>query len=231
MKHILFALAAAAFFFSANIYAQTVPIERDFNIWNEFSVTFPIKKAKDKKGKTVDRLTFAFVGSLRFGRNASRPVDERIGFNFTYRVNKFISLAPGYLYRGYQPYRGRNDFESRYSFAVNVGNKWKKFSINDRNQLEYRAKNVRKDVVIYRNQFRFNYPLIKKKREILTLFFSDEPYYDFREKQITRNELFAGINKTFNKHFNADFFYLLGNDRSNPKIVQGFGVNLKFRVE
>jgi hypothetical protein len=231
MKYLLLAFVAPALFFSVNIYAQTVPIERDFNIWNEFSVTFPVKKGTDKKGKKFDRITFALLGSLRFGRNVSRPVDERIGFNFSYRVNKFISLTPGYLYRGYQPYRGRIGLESRYSFAVNIGNKWKKFSINDRNQLEYQAKNSRKDAIIYRNLFRFNYPLIKNKKEILTLFVSNEPYYDFREKQVMRNELFAGFNKTFNKYFNADFFYLLVGDRSNPKTVNGFGVNLKFRVE
>lgn len=230
MKYLLFAFAVA-FFFSASVYAQTVPITRDFNFWNEFSVTFPVKKGTDKKGKKFDRLTFAIVGSLRFGRNVSRPVDERIGFNFSYRVNKFISLTPGYLYRGYQPYRGRNDLESRYSFAASVGNKWKKFSINDRNQFEYRARNSRKDTVFYRNQLRFNYPILKDKKELFTLFVSDEPYYDFSEKQVTRNELFAGFNKTFSKHFNADFFYLRGDDRSNPKTVNGFGVNLKFRVE
>lgn len=231
MKYLLFAFTAAAFFFSTNIYAQTVPIERDFNFWNEFSITVPLKKEKDKEGKTFDRWTFALNGSLRLGRNVSRPVDERIGFSFSYRVNKFVSLSPGYLHRGYQPYKGRNDLESRYSFAVNVGNKWKKFSLNNRSQLEYRARNSRQDSAFFKNQLRFNYPLIKNKKEILTLFISTEPYYEFREKKIVRNELFAGFNKTFNKHFNADFFYLLGNDRSNPKTVNGIGVNLKFRIE
>lgn len=231
MKYLIFSIIAITFAFSTDIFSQTVPIERDTNIWSEASVTFPLIKSKDKKGKELDRLTFSINGTLRFGRNVSRPVDERIGFGFTYRLNKNISFTPDYFYRGYQPFRGRNDFESRVRFAVTLENKWKRFSIIDRNQIEYRNRNSRPNSVRYTNRLRFNYPILKNSKEVITPFVSTEPFYDFQINKWSRNQFFAGFAKKFNKNFAADFFYLLVNDRSNPKTINGFGVNLKFRIE
>lgn len=231
MKFSILILFVLAFILPPDNFAQTVPIERDINIWSEASVTFPLIKSKYKDGKEFDRLTFSINGTLRFGRNVSRPTDERIGFGFTYRLNKNISFTPDYFYRGYQPFRGRNDFESRVRFAVTLENKWKNFSISDRNLIEYRIRNSRPNSFRYTNRLRFNYPILKNNKEVITPFVSTEPFYDFQINKWTRNQFFAGFSKKFNKNFAADFFYLLVNDRNNPKIINGFGVNLKFRIE
>ncbi|MGI8640956.1 MAG: DUF2490 domain-containing protein [Pyrinomonadaceae bacterium] len=231
MKRFILPIFFAVISFSTVTFSQTRPIKSDFQIWNDTSVTFPLKKSKDKKGKDFDRMTVSINGTLRFGRNASRPVDERIGFGFNYRLNKYISFVPDYLYRGYQPFQGRKDFESRFRFAVVLENKWKYFSLNDRNQIEYRLRNSRQDSVRYRNRFRLNVPVTKDKKELFTPFVSDEPYYDFQAHHWTRNEFFAGIGKRFNKNFAADIFYLLVNDKSFPKTVNGIGVNLRFKID
>ncbi|CAN5705959.1 hypothetical protein BH18ACI1_BH18ACI1_08330 [soil metagenome] len=230
MKITILPLFFAVFLFSAAAFSQTTPIKSDFQIWNDTSITFPLIKSKDKSGKEFDRLTFSVNGTLRFGRNVSRPVDERIGFGFNYRLNKYISFVPDALYRGNQPFQGRKDFESRFRFAVNLENKWKKFSLVDRNQIEYRLRNSRKDSIRYKNRLRLNVPLVKNKKELFTPFVSDEPYYDFQAHSWNRNEFFAGIGKRFNKNFSADIFYLFVKDTSFPKTVNGIGVNLKFKV-
>ncbi len=231
MKFSIFIFLVFAFAPSFNNFAQTTQIEKDTNIWTETSLTFPIIKSKDKKGKEFDRFTFSINGTLRLGRNVSRPTDERIGFGFAYRLNKYVSFSSEYLYRGYQPFRGRSDLEHQFRFAATLEKKWTNFSIADRNQIEYRIRNSRQDSVRYRNRLRFNYPILKNGKEIITPFVSTEPYYEFQTNKFSHNELFIGIGRKFNPNFSADFFYLLVNDRSNPKTINGFGVNLKFRIE
>jgi len=222
---------AAIFLCSASAFSQTVPLDSDIQIWNDTSVSFPLIKSKDKKGKEFDRLSLSINGILRFGRNVSRPVDERIGVGFSYRINRYFSLTPDVFYRSAQPFKGRRDYESRFRFAVVLENKWKTFSLADRNQIEYRLRNSRQDTVRYRNRLRFDYPLIKAKKELFTPFVSDEIFYDFQARAWTRNQFFVGIGKKFNNNFSTEIYYLLAKDRSSPKTINGIGVSLKFKVD
>lgn len=230
MRNIFFAFALALLFFSASVFSQSPPINDDFQIWNDTSVVFPLLKSKDKKGKEFDRLTFSINGTLRLGRNASRLVDKRIGFGLSYRLNKYLTFAPDYLYRSGLSVRNINQYEHRVRFAVTPENKWKRFSLADRNQIEYRIRNSRDDTVFYRNRLRFDYPIKKNAKEIFDPFVSDEIFYDFSEKKLTRDQLFAGINKKFNKNFAAEFYYLFLRDRSSPKTINGIGINFKFKL-
>lgn len=220
----------AIFLCSISAFSQIVPLESDIQIWNDTSVSFPLIKSKDKKGKEFEKLSFSINGTLRFGRNVSRPVDERIGVGFNYRINKYFSLAPDILYRATQPFKGRRDYESRVRFAVVLENKWKKFSLANRNQIEYRLRNSRQDTVRYRNRLRFDYPLLKAEKEFFTPFASDEIFYDFQTKAWTRNQLFVGIGKKFNNNFSTDIYYIFVKDRSFPKTINGIGINLKFKA-
>ncbi len=231
MKKLILPIFFSIFLFSATAFAQVTPIRSDFQIWNDTLIAIPLKKSHTKTGVEFDRTTLSIVGTLRFGRNAARPVDERIAVGLSYRLNKYISFVPDVLYRGYQPYRGRKEYESRFRFAVVLENKWKYFSLNDRNQIEYRLRNSRQNSVRYKNRLRLNVPVVKNKRNIFTPFVSDEPYYDFQAHDLTRNELFAGIGKRFTKNFGADFFYLFVKDKGFPKTINGIGINLIFRIE
>lgn len=231
MKNLILPAFVFIFIFSTIVFAQTTTDNSDFQFWNETSVSIPLKKSTDKKGKEFERMAVSINGTLRFGRNVSRPVDERIGIGFSYRLNKYISFAPDALYRGSQPIKNRRDYESRFRFAVILENKWKYFSLNDRNQIEYRLRNSRQDSVRYKNRLRLNVPVIKNKKEIFAPFVSDEPYYDFQAHKFTRNELFAGIGKKINKNFSADIFYLFVKDVSLPKTINGIGLNLRFKVD
>ncbi len=213
------------------LLSQTTPNQTEFNIWNDISLTIPLVKEDDKNGKSVDKISANVYTTLRFGRDNLRFVDERIGVGIKYRINKYISLAPDVFYRGTQPFAGNKSYETRVRFAVNVQNKWSKFSLVDRNQIEYRFRNSKKNDVRYKNRLRLNVPIKREKKEVVTFFTSDEPYYNLTTNKVTRNELLIGLAKKFNKNFSSDFYYVWAQDRGFPKIVHGVGISLKFRID
>ena len=217
---------------AASAVGQALADQTDNQFWNETQVFFPIIKTKDKAGKTIEKLTFFVNGNLRFGQNMRHLADERIGFGITYKYNKHIALTPSYIYIAQQPTPGRKQYESRFRFAVGLENHWKKFSIDDRNLVEYRLRNGSTDSVRYRNRLRYVHPIVKNEKEIFAPFVADEVFYDFQDKAFTRNELSFGITKKFTPDVSADFFYLWQNNRSGaPKNMNVIGINLRFNVD
>lgn len=211
-------------FITIGAKAQTAP-ERDTQFWNETTVSIPIKG-------TDDKLSVFFNGNIRIGRNVSHFVDERIGGGFEYEFNKNVSYSTSYLYRAGQPFNGRKEYEHRIRFDLTFENKWKNFSIKDRNRIEYRIRHSRSDSVRYRNKFQFKVPVKKDGKEIFAPFVADEPYYDFSVKKFTRNEFSVGISKKFTDKFSADFFYMLQNNRGNSFKYVSIGViNLKINLD
>jgi hypothetical protein len=204
----------------------------DNQFWNETQLIFPLVKTEDNSGKTMDKLSFFLNGNLRVGRNIRHLVDERIGFGFDYKHNKYVSFTPSYLFIAQQPTPGRKQYESRLRFSVNLGNSWKKFSLDDRNLVEYRFRNNSADSVRYRNRLRFFYPIKKDKKKLFVPFVANEVFYDFQAKTFSRNELSFGISRTLNSNLSADFFYLLQKNKSgSPKQLNVFGVNLKIKID
>lgn len=206
--------------------------DTDYQFWNETQLIFPLVKTKDDAGRTTEKLSIFFNGNLRIGGNVRRFVDERIGFGFDYQHNKYISFTPSYIYIAQQPAPGVKQYESRLRFAVNLGNSWRKFSIGDRNLVEYRFRHNISDSVRYRNRFRFLYPIKKDKKELFVPFAANEIFYDFQAKTFSRNEFSVGLSRKLNSNVAADFFYLLRTNRSGSlKQVNVFGVNLKIKID
>lgn len=203
----------------------------DNQFWNETQLVIPLIKTKVESGETVDKLSLFANGNLRFGRNISRLTDKRIGFGFNYTLNKYISLTPSYVYIAQRSGSGANDFESRLRFAVNLKNGWKRFSLDDRNLVEYRFRNNRADSVRYRNRLRFRFPVTKDKKEIFVPFAANEVFYDFQAGTFSRNEFSVGASRKLNSNAAADFFYLLQTNKSgSPKQANVFGVNLTIKI-
>jgi hypothetical protein len=213
-------------------FAQTAADNNDIQFWNETQVIFPVIKKKDLSGKATEKLSFFLNGNLRFGQNIRHFADERIGFGFIYRQNKYLTFTPSYIYIAQQPAPGRRAFESRLRFAVGLENRWKKFAVDDRNLVEYRFRNNTADSVRYRNKLRFVYPVKKEKKELFAPFAANEIYYDFRAKAFSRNELSLGVTRKFNPNVSADFFYLWQvNKTGSPRKLNVIGVNLKIKID
>lgn len=215
------------------VFSQTSETDSsDYQFWHETQLSFPLIETKDDSGETTDKLSLFINGNLRAGRNVSRLVDERIGFGFNYKYNKYVSFTPSYLYIAQQPARDRKQYESRLRFAVNLEKSWKRFSIDDRNLVEYRFRNNSADSVRYRNRLRFVYPVIKGKKKLFVPFAANEIFYDFREKTFSRNEFSVGFSRKLSPNVTTDFFYLLQTNKSgSPKRLNVFGINLKIRVD
>ncbi len=209
--------------------AQTSAPERDFQIWNDTYLTIPVLKKQD--GKT-SKLSVILTGTLRFGRNVTRPVDERVAVGLEFRANKYLTFMPSYLYRADQPFAGRHEYETRLRFDVGLEKKFDSFSIKDRNRIEHRFRNSRSDSTRYRNKFQVIIPFKRSGKEYFEWFVADEPFFEFQSKNWTRNEFSAGIIKKYSKTFSAEYFYMLQNNRGTSfKYVNAIGVTLKFKID
>ncbi len=229
MKFVIFLLTLI----SATItFAQTNFPKTDTQIWNDFTITKTLITAKDNKGKQFDKVSLFFTGNLRFGNKIKSLIDERFGVGIDLKVNKYLTLSPSYLYRSNKATLIRHDYESRLRFAATLEKKWSKFSIKDRNLVEYRLRNSRSDSVRYRNKLTFVFPILKDKKELFAPFIADEVFYDFHDKHWTRNEISVGITKKINKNFATDFYYLRQDNLNGlPKSINAFGIALKFKID
>ena len=217
--------------FSFPLFAQNLP-QTDTQWWNDITITKPIVKAKDKKGKEFDKISIFFNGGLRIGNNVKTLIDERIGFGFDFKVYQFLTLSPSYFYRHNKPKLNSREYESRFRFSATLEKKWTKFSLKDRNLVEYQLKNSKADAVRYRNRITLTIPILKDKKELFAPFVVDEVFYDFKARQWTRNEFSVGISRKFTNNFSADFFYLRRDNRSGiPKSLNVIGIALKFKID
>lgn len=116
----------------------------DNQFWSDVQVAVPMTKSVD----------FNILGTLRLGRDISRPVDERIGAGFTFRFGKHVQIAPNYLYISTQPVRNRRGWESRLSLPVTLRFNLEKFRLSDRNMFERRIRNPGVSSTRYRNRLR-----------------------------------------------------------------------------
>jgi hypothetical protein len=213
-------------------FGQGTPPETDFQLWNETTFILPVLRKKDDKGKVSDRLSLLLIGSLRLGQNRLAPADERIGGGFDLVLNRSFSFSPTYIYVAAQPARGRKEFEHRLRFDLTYQHKFKRFSIKDRNRLEYRIRNSRSDSTRYRNKFTLSIPVLSNGKELFAPFIADEAYYDITAHEWSRNDLSPGIAKKFTDKLSGEFFYLWRHNRSGrPRDVHALGFNLKVRLK
>lgn len=216
---------------SVTVFSQE-PDEGDIQVWNETKVYFPSFTKTDDAGKKEKIATPFIMGTLRLGQDVRHFVGERIGVGVDFRINKYFKFTPSYYYIAEQPVKNASSFEHRLRFGLTGEKKWKNFLLSDRNRIEYRIRHNKSDSARYRNKFKVKVPIKSNDKEVVTFFAATEPFYDFKQKKFSRNELSSGIEKKFTKHFSAEFFYMLQNNAgSRLKNVNIFGVNMKFKID
>ena len=194
--------------------------QTDNQQWAEVQLAVPLSK-------TVD---FNLLGVLRLGRDISRPVDERIGVAFTFKLGQYVTIQPAYLNIGMQPFEGRRVWESRLSLPVTVRFPLGKFRLSDRNLFERRIRRPGINSTRYRNKLQVEHPFGPKKMN-LSVFIADEVFYDWSFDDWVRNRFQVGVSRVFNKHFTGDLWYLRQNDgRSIPGDLHVIGTSLRFRL-
>jgi hypothetical protein len=193
---------------------------RDTQNWNDIQLAITLDKKVD----------FLLLGTLRVGRNVSRPVDERIGFGFAFKPWKYLTLTPSYLYIGMQPLKNQKGFEHRLSFAATVrGPVGGGFVLSDRNLFERRIRHPQVDATRYRNRLQVEHPFTIGATRF-NGFMADEIFYDWSVNAWVRNRFTIGVGHTFNKHSTGEVYYLRQNDgRSTPGDLNVIGSTLRFR--
>lgn len=202
------------------VSAQTVLDQTDNQQWNEVQLFIPVTKQID----------FTLGGTLRFGRDISHPVDERVGAGFSFKFGKYITVSPNYQHIGMQPFAGRRVWENRLSLPVQIRFNLGDFRLTDRNLFERRLRNSGLKSTRYRQRLQIERP-VGPDGLALSLFISDEVFYDWSVNRWVRNRFSVGAIKIFNKHFTQDFYYLRQNDSvSIPGDLNVLGTTLRFRL-
>lgn len=203
-------------------FSQT-RFETDFQIWNDTQFIVPLTKKKDWN---LVLWTFG-----RFGDNVSTTTDARFGGLITKRVNKYVTLGGGYLYRYSNPTFRQKRYESRYlglaTFTVPLDKKW---TVINRNLVQYEDRYSRPNATVLRNRAWVKREVTVAKKKIEP-FVSFETFYDFRLKDFARFRTQAGISHKFNNKFSADFYYVRQDEtgnRTRPGTLNGIGTS--FRV-
>jgi len=214
------AFAGLLLFVLTGLTSAQVVDQTDNQIWSDVQVAVPMTKDVD----------FNMLGTFRLGRDVSRPVDERIGMGFTFRLGQHISIAPNYLYIATQPVRNRKLFESRLSLPVTVRFNVEKFRLSDRNMFERRFRALGIVSSRYRNRFQIEHPIGSDKRH-LSLYIADEVFYDWLFNRWVRNRFTVGGTKVLNKHLTQDVYYLRQNDGvSIPGDLNVIGTSLRVKL-
>ena len=205
-------------------FAQTAaPPRDDQQFWNETQFIKPLTKNKD----------LIVIGVLRVGRDWERPVDERIGTGVAFKLNKHLTLQPTYFYVDQQPYAGFRIREHRLIMNATGKATLGGFTFTDRNLLERRVRHTTRDFTVYRNRLQLDHP-VRLGAFAFKPFLANEIWYSTQTGSAGqlgwfRNRISAGIIKQFNRHFNAEIFYLRQDDgKSRPGNVHAVGT--LFRV-
>lgn len=209
------------FCLSGRVCAQaTAPPEKDFQSWNDLQLTIPMSK----------RVDFVFQGTLRMGGNISKPVDERVGIGFAFKIGKYLTFNPSYLHREARAPQGRPESEERVTLGATARFPVGKFTLSDRNLFERRFRDPQGNSTRYRNRLQVEHPF-KVEKQKFTFFVIEEVFYDWSVKDWVRNRFGLGVGHPFNKHFTLDLYYMRQNDgRSRPGDINIIGTNWKFRL-
>lgn len=201
--------------------AQTQPPvpEEDTQMWHDMQVAVALSKEVD----------FNLFGTARFGREATHLVDRRAGVGFTFKVGKYLTLAPWYLNIVTRPAEGRKGNENRLTFTATLRFPAGKFALIDRNLFEHRLR-FPLNSTRYRNRLQIERP-VKLGGTQLGLFASDEVQYDWSVDDWVRNRFSVGVSRRFNKHFTGDLYYMRQNDaRSRPGDLNVIGLTYRVRL-
>lgn len=211
---------------TAGVSGQT-SFETDFQVWNETQIIVPLNKKKD-----LNAVIWVFG---RFGNNVSTTTDARVGAFISKKVNKYVTVGGGYLYRYSNPTFVRPRYESRYlgfaTFTVPLS-KDKKWTLVNRNIVQYEDRYSRPNATVVRNR-------AWVKREVTVAgkkvepFVSFETFYDFRLKDLARCRTQVGFSYKFNPKFSADFFYVRQDETGNgtrPGTLNGIGSTLRINL-
>jgi hypothetical protein len=129
-----------------------------------------------------------------------------------------------------QPFERRRVFENRLSVPATIRFTVGKFTIADRNLYERRYRRPGINSTRYRQRLQIDHPIGPSKAK-LSLFVSDEVFYDWSFNAWVRNRAAVGVTKVLNKHLAFDLYYMRQNDsHSFPGDLHIIGTAWRFKL-
>jgi hypothetical protein len=121
-------------------------------------------------------------------------------------------------------------YENRLVLPITVRIPVGKMVVSDRNLFEHRLRHPGVEATRYRNMLQLDYPVRVGKTE-LTLFVSDEVFFDWSVDEWVRNRFAAGVSKAWTRQFTTEIYYLRQNDgRSRPGDLHVIGTAVRVRL-
>lgn len=219
-------ICAALILFTTSSSAQNLP--EKFESWNEIQLIVPLAKGEDRSGKTIDKWTLTLNGIARGGRRPPELVDGRVGALLEYRASRYLTLLTNVLYRRDENTEGVKRYETRLDLGATLSKSFGGLTVRNRAMYEYRFRNSRGNIQLYRNRIHASYPIKKGETVLFTPFVSDEGYYDMTGNTWSQNEFYAGISRKLSNRTTLDIAYVRNDTR--PTNVNGLSLALKIRL-
>jgi len=193
----------------------------DLQYWSKASASFDI----DKDWK------FKFEEEFRLSESGGQLYRHHSDFGFVYKsLADWIDL--GFNYRGLfeKDSKGKWRQENRPHLNVTLKSKLFGFDLSDRSRLEYRDREIKKDIWRYRNKLTIRLPLEFTELK-LKPYLAGEVFINLDEEGYNRNRLYGGVSFELSKNLTGDIFYLWQSSRSGGgrKDINVLGTALKFR--
>jgi hypothetical protein len=192
----------------------------DLQYWSTGGVSFDI----DKDWR------FTFKEEFRLKESGGQLYYHHSEAGFLYKsLSDWIDLGLNYRQAFEKDSEGEWRQENQPSLSVTLKSKLFGFDLSDRSRLEYRDREIKKDIWRYRNKLTIRLPLEFTGLK-LKPYLADEVFINLDEEGYNNNRLYVGVSFELSKNLTGDVFYLWQSSRSGGgrKDINVLGTALKF---
>ena len=190
----------------------------EFELWLDASVS----------GKLTDQITLKVNEQFKFKDDASDFANYHTDIGITYRGNTSWKVGLN-LRQEFEKKNGEWLDENRLHTHLTYTWTWHQISFSDRNRLELRLRESRKDIVRYRNKLTATFPVTFGPG--MKPYLSEELFVDSDAGELTRSRLAAGLKTKLNHRTNMGMYYIWeANNKSSwiSSHIAGLNVGLVF---
>jgi hypothetical protein len=194
--------------------------EGDVQFWSTAGASFDINK--DWKGN--------FEEEFRFGDNAGTFYYNHSDLGFIYGgLAEWIDLGFNYRQVFSKDSAGEWRRENRPHVNVTLKTEVNDFTLSSRSRLEYRDREIKKDIWAYRHKATIKLPFELTKLK-LQPYIADEVFIDLDKSEYVANRLYSGFSLISSKRIKSELYYMWkwGKSGGDSSYVNVFGAQLKF---
>ena len=170
-----------------------------------------------------------FEEEFRFGDNAGHLYYHHSEVGFIYKgLADWVSVGVNYRQIFEEDSSGEWCYENRPHLNATLSSKFFGLDVSDRSRLEYRDREIQKDMWRYRNKVRLKLPVELTPLK-LQPYFAEEVFLNLDAEAFSRNRIYSGFSTNITKKIKGEIYYLLQSTKSgdNWKDINVLGIALK----